>query len=165
MSIKLFTPNVYVKRVTDIPISFFDDIKVVYTDADNTLTGHDSQEISPDILEWIDSVKACGKKMVIVSNNSKDRCEPFAQKLDMEYIYDANKPIGKKLLENSKKQNVDLKDCVFIGDQFFTDLLCSKNANIKFVLVDPLFNDTKGFIVFKRFFEKPLRKCLQYTKL
>lgn len=162
---KKFTPDIYVNKVTDIPINFFKEkgIKLIFTDIDNTLAPHDSQVPMAGAIEWMEKVKATGVKFIALSNNREERVKPFAERYGMEYIFYADKPKIAKMMQKVIENNLNLPSCCIIGDQIFTDLLTAKNAHVLSVLVKPQFKDFKRSIVIKRFFEKPFVKHLKYT--
>ena len=69
--------------------------KLVLLDADNTLSLHGSQKPHPGVPEWIEEIKKSGIDLCIVSNNSKDRIKPFADKLGLCFVYKGAKPLPK----------------------------------------------------------------------
>ena len=48
----------------------------------------------------------------------------------------AFKPDPKGLLFISNKLNMELKDCLFIGDREDTDGICAKNAGMDYLIID-----------------------------
>ena len=57
----------------------------------------------------------------------------------------------KKILKKYKKE-----ECIFIGDQFMTDVLGAKRCGLKVILVDRILNVEPIYTKFWRFFERIL---------
>ncbi|MBP3465733.1 MAG: hypothetical protein J6J90_06280, partial [Angelakisella sp.] len=51
----LLTPQFDFRRIQEIPTSFFAQhgIRALLLDVDNTLTGDNSQEVKPEVAEWL----------------------------------------------------------------------------------------------------------------
>ena len=131
--------------------------KLVLLDADNTLSLHGSQKPHPGVPEWIEEIKKSGIDLCIVSNNSKDRIKPFADKLGLCFVYKGAKPLPKGFLKACKMFGVSPKESAVIGDQIFTDVLGGNWIGAKVFLTEPLGPETDGFIKFKRRIEKYVR--------
>ena len=67
--------------------------KFVLLDTDNTLALHGSQEPLKGVLEWIDEMRKNGIEPILLSNNSRERIEPFAKKLGVPFVYKSAKPL------------------------------------------------------------------------
>ena len=77
-------------------------------------------------------------KILLISNNHKERVEPVAKQLNVKALWDAGKPENKvydKALEmlNSSKENT-----VAIGDQILSDIVGANKYGLKSILVDQL---------------------------
>ena len=131
--------------------------KLVLLDADNTLSLHGSQTPYPGVLEWIEEIKKSGINLVVVSNNSKDRIKPFAEKLGLPFVYKSAKPLPKGFIKACKNFGVSPKESAVIGDQLFTDVLGGNLIGAKVFLTEPLGPETDFFIKVKRRIEKYLR--------
>lgn len=162
--IRFFTPDYLFKDVTHITPEFLAKrgIKALALDVDNTLTEHGSQELRPDILAWLEKMKAAGVRMAIVSNNVKKRVAPFAQKLCMEYTSFSCKPLPQGLARLRKKWGIPRREMALVGDQIYTDALAAGLYGVKMLLVQPLAYDIKPSIRLKRRLEKPI--LLRYYK-
>ena len=83
---KLFKPEYIFGKTTNITPEFLKEqgITNLLLDVDNTLTTHNNPEPSEGIDRWLDSMRAAGIGMMIISNNKKARVEPFAARLGLE---------------------------------------------------------------------------------
>lgn len=156
----LFTPTFFTQSVTDITPQTLKYLKIssVILDIDDTLTDHGSPKVSEKISKWIDSLKLSGIKIILVSNNFRNRVKKFAAKLDVPYVYMGLKPFTFGVNKALKILKSGKKEALVIGDQVFTDIIAANFSGIRSVLTSPLSKSKTFMLKFKRFFEKPLRK-------
>ena len=131
--------------------------KFVLLDTDNTLALHGSQEPLKGVLEWIDEMRKNGIEPILLSNNSRERIEPFAKKLGVPFVYKSAKPLSKGFSIACKKLSAKPEETAVIGDQIFTDVLGGKLFGSKVFLTEPIGPETNAFIKFKRIIEKFIR--------
>jgi hypothetical protein len=154
----LFKPTIALQTVCDISIDVLNDfgVKALILDIDNTLTTHDNPNVSKEVLEWLDSMKSYGIKLLIVSNNYPERVEPFANKLGIGFVARGHKPLPKGFSEACKRLDVPKNSICAVGDQIFTDILGANLKGIKSIFVFPIEYETTTFFKVKRTLEKPL---------
>ena len=72
----MFHPFLLKKNITEITVEELREMGVVglLLDVDNTLTAHDSQELSPAVADWLETVMRAGMRPLIVSNGKKNGC-------------------------------------------------------------------------------------------
>lgn len=155
----LFKPTKAYKSILDIkPQDLIEmGIKAVILDVDNTLTTHNNPEPIKGIDDWLESVRKCGIRLMIVSNNHPPRVEQFAKRLGLDYVADGKKPLPKGMREAIKKFGVSRKEVCAIGDQIFTDILGAKLSGIRSIFVQPIEFETSFWFTVKRTIEKPFR--------
>ncbi len=157
----VFRPFLLKKDITAISVDTLKEmgVKAVLLDVDNTLTAHNSQELSAEISAWLAAVQDAGITPVIVSNGKAPRVRPFAEKLGFPFTASAAKPLPIGFLRAKKQLGLRKHQCVVIGDQIFTDVLGGKAAGMRVIQTLPLdrTSDT-GFIHFKRKLEKIIMK-------
>lgn len=151
-------PNEMFHRIYDIPVEFFRErgITTLLLDVDNTLTTHNNHETDEKIMTWLDMVRAEGMRLMILSNNNRERVEPFAAKLGMGCIANAAKPLPMKLRRSLKMLGVHRSQTAIIGDQIFTDVLCGRLCGCTAILVEPIEPETHGIFPLKRRLELPI---------
>ena len=153
----LLTPNMQVRKITDITIEMLkeNNIKGMILDVDNTLIDLDRVPLE-GIKEWIDNMKNEGIKFCIASNSlKKDKIEKVAKMLDIPYVHFSAKPtkIGLKKakqilgIENSK-------NIAEVGDQLFTDVLGTNRMRMFSILTEPLCEEKVKINNLKRKLEK-----------
>ena len=138
--ISFIIPNSYYKSIYDIDYSFLkkENIDTLLFDIDNTITKVDDLNIPDKTKKLFENLKSQNFKILLLSNNHKERVEPVSKTLNLKAISDAGKPESiayKKALKilNSKKENT-----IAIGDQLLSDIAGAKKYGIKAILVDQL---------------------------
>lgn len=151
------TPKYIFADITHITLQFLkkNDIRALVLDVDNTLTEHGSQELRPDIEEWLYQMQAAGIRMMIASNNTKERVAPFAEKLGLDYVSFCCKPSPIFWFSARRKWKLPRKNIALIGDQLFTDALAGHLSGVPVLLVRPMAEDPKFSVRFKRKLEAP----------
>lgn len=152
----LFVPDIYQKSIYFIDYDKLKDsgIKCILFDLDNTCVPLSVKEPNKKLINLIDDLQDMGFKVVLFSNASRKRLEPFKRELAIDCCARACKPRKDKLLKIMKKFNYDISEVIIVGDQLFTDIYCGNRVGITTALVNPLSNQdclpTKVF----RFLEK-----------
>ncbi len=131
--------------------------RFVLLDTDNTLALHGSQKPMEGVLEWIEEMRKNGIEPIILSNNDRERIEPFAKKLGIPFVYKSAKPLKKGFRIACRKLSAKPEETAVIGDQIFTDVLGGKIFGSKVFLTEPIGPETNAFIKFKRIIEKFIR--------
>lgn len=149
----IFRPGDLKKRITDITIKELKSrhISGLLLDVDNTLTRHGDQSIEDNVLLWLQTMKDHGMKIIIVSNAKFKRVRPFAEKIGLEFVHMAAKPLPFGFRRAAKHIGIPLKQCAAIGDQIFTDVMGANLAGVQCIQVLPIeLEYEKPFMMFKR---------------
>lgn len=138
--IKAALPDSYYKNIYEIDYSKLkkQNINAILFDIDNTIANVDDLNIPSKTKELFQNLKKQNFKILLFSNNHKKRVLPVARILNIEALYEADKPrkiAYQKALSilNSKKENT-----VAIGDQILSDIIGAKKYGVKAILVDQL---------------------------
>ena len=105
-----FYPTYMFDKVEDIPYELVkkEDIKLIMMDMDNTLIDA-KKKYKNSLKHWIEEVSNLNVKMCILSNSPfGDKVKKIAKELNVEYEYNAGKPLlkgFKKVIEKSKFPN------------------------------------------------------------
>ncbi len=153
----LFLPDFDFRRIHEIPTEFFKErgIHVLLLDVDNTLTKDNSQEVSEEVVLWLEKQKAAGLHLFVLSNNEEARVAPFAHKLGLDYIAKAGKPKTSHLKARMEALSVTPEETALIGDQLFTDILCGNLGGCTTIRVEPFALEESRFFRMKRSLERP----------
>lgn len=159
---KLFMPDEYHKTIFDIDLLKLYDLgkRLILTDLDNTLVGYDVVLPTNEIIAFKENCDEIGLKLVIISNNNRKRVQAFAEKLGIDYLSNAMKPLKrgfKKITMGYKPEQV-----VLIGDQILTDIFGGNRMGYYTILVDVInYNNEQFKTRINRFFERIILRKLK----
>jgi len=138
--LKFLYPAYYVPRVTELTLSWLTDrgIRSLLLDADCTLKRYTQEDVDPDIRRWLDSVRAGGIGLRLVSNGLGERIGALAARLDIPFTAKALKPFPAGIKRAMAESGFDPKSTAMTGDQLFADILAGNWAHITSILVDPI---------------------------
>lgn len=140
MELPVPVPKRAVRDVYEITPEFLagQGIKLLLMDLDNTLAPYSTDEASPELKSWIDSMKAAGIEPFLFSNNKGDRPEIFSKQLCVDFVKLAHKPKQAVLRQVLAQKGADVKTVCIIGDQIYTDVLCGALAGAYTIVVRPI---------------------------
>ncbi|MEB3100748.1 YqeG family HAD IIIA-type phosphatase [Ferviditalea candida] len=135
-----FIPREVVRSVYDIDLDALKQrgFKGLITDLDNTLVGARVPYATPELADWLKLVQSRGFKIVIVSNNSRERVSAFAEPLSVPFIHRAKKPIRFAFRKSLNIMQLGANEAAMIGDQMLTDILGANRMGIHTILVEPI---------------------------
>ena len=157
MVLKHFLPDEHVKSILDITPKHLKDmgIKGIITDLDNTLVEWDRPNTTPQLIRWFEEMKTNNILVTIVSNNrSRTRVKVFSDPLQIPFIYQAKKPMGRAFHNAISQMNIKREETVVIGDQLLTDVLGGNRSGFHTILVVPVAQTDGFFTKFNRFVER-----------
>lgn len=149
-------PDVFLHSIFDVTVELLNKLEVeaLILDVDNTLRAWGSKLPVDGVCGWVRSMKLSGIKLVIASNNFKNRVEPFAKKLELDYVFFSCKPLWFGLNRAAKKLKVSKKKIAVVGDQIFTDVFGGNLRGFKTFLVEPFLKENTFGFKFKRWLEQ-----------
>ena len=155
-------PDIYSKDIFSID---YDKLKKLgyinlFLDVDNTIILYENDKIDTKYIDFINKLKKKGFNIMLFSNSRSKRVLNIAEDLGIKGYYSSMKPLKKNYKRVMKDYDKDT--CIFIGDQFMTDVLGAKRMGFKVILVDRMSNKEPIYTRFWRFFEKKLLK--KYNK-
>ena len=135
-----YLPTWYCKSIYELNLDVLKEtgIKYILTDLDNTLAPYNIARPNDEVKNAIKNIKDNGFNVIIVSNNNGKRVKLFSSGLNVDYIAGAKKPFTSTIKNYLLKNNINLNECVLIGDQLMTDIKCANKLKCKCVLTDPL---------------------------
>ena len=152
----LITPDYVFKDVTRITPAFLAEkgIRALVLDIDNTLTADGSQELTEDVAAWLEQMKAAGIGLTLVSNGTPRRVAPFAQKLGLQYVCWAAKPLTIGLGVARRRLGVARRQMAMVGDQLYCDRMAAALYGIPAFMVVPRGPDRGPQVRLKRKWER-----------
>ena len=137
--LKFLRPNLHLESVIDLPAERLRGLRLdaLLLDMDNTLKDYRAAEFSPDVKRWIESLKAAGIQMCILSNGKHHRVEPKAAQLGIPFVDNALKPFPFRCRSAVRRLGVPRERTGIVGDQLFADVLTGRLAGLFTILVRP----------------------------
>lgn len=129
-------------------------IKGIITDLDNTLVEWDRPNATPKLQEWFEAMQKENIKITIVSNNNRERVQSFSDPLNIPFIFQARKPLGKAFRKAINDMGLMKEETVVIGDQLLTDVLGGNRGGFHTILVVPVASTDGFFTKFNRLVER-----------
>ncbi|MCL2033597.1 MAG: YqeG family HAD IIIA-type phosphatase [Oscillospiraceae bacterium] len=158
---KLLHPTAMFEKISEITPEILKShgILALILDVDNTLAAHGCPRPNKDALSWLETMKRAGIKLVIASNNTNGRVEPFAKLLSLDYAANAMKPLPAGFSRISKRMGLPPSSFGVVGDQIFTDVLGGNLFGAKTFFVKPLSDKEILSIKLKRKIEARILKA------
>ena len=130
-------PSLYLDSVKNINPTLLkkNNIKGLILDVDNTLIDY-YRNLVDGAEKWCEELKNEGIKCIILSNSNKKRkIEEVAEKLNIDYIMFAKKPLKSGFKRALSKLELKPEEVAVVGDQLFTDVIGAKRMNMFSILV------------------------------
>jgi len=106
-------------------------------DIDNTLVPRDTHEIPASVVAWIESLKAEGLRICLITNNWHKEVLKYAEYLELPIVHASWKPVPIAFLRAIKKAGGSRRSALVIGDQVFTDVFGADFLRMYSILVLP----------------------------
>ena len=92
--LKLIRPNLHLDSVFDLSPDRLRSLGIdaLLLDMDNTLKDYRAPAFSPEVKEWIGSLRRAEVRMCILSNGKRHRVEPLAKQLGIPFVTNVLKP-------------------------------------------------------------------------
>ncbi len=160
----LFKPDIKLDKITDISVELLEKkgITALILDVDNTLSTHHGMRLTEGLEEWLGLMQQNGIRLIILSNSKRQRVEPFAEKINLEFISTGLKPLPFKFFKALGRLGVKRKNAAVVGDQLFTDSLGAHLSGITAIILDPILPETMWGFKFKRYLEKILYSVYKF---
>ena len=161
-----FQPTFYALKLIDIPPAFFHQHGWVYLccDLDNTLAPYDEILPRPEVLAWLKRLTASGLKVMIISNNSPKRVQPYAEAAGLSWLAKTGKPFSDKLLKFLTEKGYAKEKVIIIGDQLLTDVWLANRLGLKSLFVERLVRYDHWPTLLNRTIEKRIKARLRKMK-
>lgn len=150
-------PDYNLEKIYDINLEHLkkSGINAILFDLDSTLMASKSGVYSDEVVEWLNYVRQDFFIAVVSNNKNPDYIEKVRKVSDFPLLFDAKKPKTKKIREFLSFHNINVKECVLVGDRPLTDILCGKRLGCRTILVDSITAETESNVVrFARFLER-----------
>lgn len=151
-------PSLYLDSVKNINPTLLkkNNIKGLILDVDNTLIDY-YRKLVDGAEKWCEELKNEGIKCIILSNsNKRNKVEEVAEKLNIDYIMFAKKPLKSGFKKALSKLELKPEEVAVVGDQLFTDVIGAKRMNMFSILVKQV--GEKDILITK--FKRPIENAI-----
>ena len=130
-------------------------IKAILLDLDSTIMASKSGVYTDETYSWLETAQE-NFFVAVVSNNKNPKYIEKVKKIsNFPLLFDACKPRTGIVKNFLKEHDININDCVLVGDRPLTDILCGKLLGCKTILVDSITAKQEAKIVrFARFLER-----------
>lgn len=162
-----FVPDIYQRSIYEINYAKLKKIgiKCLIFDLDNTIAPLSISKPNKKLKDLFEDLKALKFKLIIVSNSTKKRVEPFKDNLGVDSAYFALKPSKKKYQKIMKIYNFKIDEIACIGDQLLTDIYGANRMELLSILVNPIGVTDFVFTKINRFIENSIFNSLDKRDL
>lgn len=156
---KKFCPTWYYQNINEIDLKALANLgkKVILCDLDNTIVAFFEKTPSKLAVQFIENSKNNGFMLCIVSNNTSSRVAKFCEEHQLIFLHSTQKPFTHRVKKFLKEKNIEVKNCVFIGDQILTDIWMANKLQMDSILVEPVSSKDLIFTRFNRMIDKKFR--------
>lgn len=154
--IEKFMPDIYQKSIYYINYDklYKKGIRLLLFDLDNTITPSHVNKPTKRLKKLFDELKDKGFKIIIMSNSTKHRIEPFKNELIVDACAFSLKPRKDKYVYIMDKFKYKHTEIACIGDQLITDIYGANRLDITSILVNPLSEKDYTVTLFNRLLER-----------
>ncbi|WP_127943071.1 MULTISPECIES: YqeG family HAD IIIA-type phosphatase [unclassified Mycoplasma] len=152
-----FKPSIYIRSFKDVNLTQLkrQGIRLFISDLDNTLVPHYTRLPNADVINFIQKIQSAGIIFVIVSNNTKNRTQRFAEKTTADAFYgNARKPFKRVVRSIIERYQVLPSETIIMGDQIVMDILVANRLKCESILVQPLVSTDYKMNWFHMFLER-----------
>lgn len=155
----------YQKSIHDIPYQKLKKrgIRCLIFDLDNTIALIDQEKTDERTKKLFRELEK-DFQVVLISNNTYRRVEPYANSLNCDFVPFALKPCSRGYRKIRKKYHLAKEEMAMIGDQLVTDIYVGNRMTGCSILVDPLGEKDLKITSINRFIEKRIFRHFEKTK-
>ena len=162
--VEKFMPDIYQKSIYYINYDklYKKGIRYLLFDLDNTITPSHVNKPTKRLKKLFDELKDKGFKIIIMSNATKHRINPFKNDLAVDACAFSLKPKKDKYERIMERFKCKHTEVAAIGDQLITDIMGANIFKAYPILVDPMAKKDLKISYFNRMLEKKVFK--KYAK-
>lgn len=135
-----FVPDIYQKSIYTINYKTLQKsgITCLIFDLNNTIAPLSMEIPDQNLKDLFAYLERLQFKLVILSNDSKSRVEPFKEKLNVDSSFKSRKPSLKKYRKILDLYHLKVHQVASIGDQLCTDIYGANKMGFTSILVNPI---------------------------
>jgi HAD superfamily phosphatase (TIGR01668 family) len=133
-------------------------IEGLILDLDNTLVLWRKEEMTEEVLAWLQALQQTGIQLCILSNSLfGKRSARMAERLGCHCVRGARKPGRRGFLRAMAEMKTSPARTAIVGDQMFTDILGGNRSGIYTIMVRPLH---RREFIYTKFVSRPPERLL-----
>ncbi len=138
--LRLIAPHLRIESVLELSVERLAELGLdsLLLDADCTLKNYLAEDVTPEVREWIEQLRAADIGMCLVSNGGGRRISRLAATLDLPFVAKACKPFPFGVRSALKKMDFQKARTAMVGDQLFADIMAGRLAGLTSILVRPI---------------------------
>ncbi len=143
-----YIPDYKITNFDDITEDILNSLKnngvdTIMLDIDGTITTHHGTELHKDADDFFTKAKDMNFNLCLITNCSSKRYHEVSELFGPHVNYNIfwpngkmqnRKPFSSAFTEPAKELGTDLKKCLYIGDQYSTDIWGPKNAGVLYTI-------------------------------
>ena len=153
----MLTPDLRVESVLALDPPWLRSLGIasLLLDVDCTLKRYGEPQPPPPTRAWLETLRAEGFGMCLVSNGRSARLRNLADALRLPLVTKACKPFPYACRSAMRRLGFDPQCTAMVGDQIFADVMAGRLAGVRTILVQPIHpEDEPWFTRFKRPWER-----------
>ena len=156
MFLKLLTPHLLLDSVLEIQPDMLRALGVegLLLDLDCTLLDYHGDSFRPEVVSWVQQMVREQVRLCVMSNGRAKRVRPLAERLGVQCVAWACKPLTFGLRAGMRKLGLDRTRVAMVGDQVFADVLAGRLAGVYTILVRPTTKQEAWITAIKRPLER-----------
>ena len=160
----LVTPHIRVDNVRELTPERLQQwgLRALLLDVDCTLTRYRRGQVPPEVVAWLEAVRASGVGLCLVSNGRGGRIRRCAEQLGLPCVARAMKPLPWGVRSGMRKLHSVPAETAIVGDQLFADVMAGRLAGVRSILVRPIHPEEEPW--FTRLKRLPERYVLRRLK-
>jgi HAD superfamily phosphatase (TIGR01668 family) len=163
---RLVTPHLQLETVLDITPETVRALGLegLLLDLDCTLKDYYDNTFRPEVLQWVAEMRRQQVQMCLLTNGRPHRVTPLAERLGIQCVSLAGKPLARGVRAAISKLGLDRTRVAMVGDQIFADVLAGRLAGVFTILVRPTTYQEPWITHIKRPLERWVLKKLAQRK-
>jgi len=157
--LRLLTPDVRIETVLELSVERLRrmGLGALLLDVDGTLKNYRAESLRPEVMAWLDRLRAAGIRLCLLSNGRSRRIGRLAESIGFPFVSQACKPLPFGCHRAMRVLGLTSRQTAVIGDQLFADVMAARLAGLTSILVRPIHPEEEPW--FTRI-KRPLERVL-----
>jgi HAD superfamily phosphatase (TIGR01668 family) len=137
---RLVTPDLRLDSVVELDVPRLSSLGLdaLMLDVDCTLKRYRAEGPGPEVIAWLEGLRAARIGLCLISNGRAARIQRLAAHLGLPVTCQACKPLPFGCRAALRRMGWDRRRTAIVGDQLFADVMAGRLAGLKCILVRPI---------------------------